>query len=140
MAAGVGALVSTGLFASDGIDVAALVAEHLGPRVLPAVLYKPGATPARDNNDPTAATVPAAPTAHKARGFIEDYKPTVVDGTLIKVGDRKVTLLGNTIEGGAVPEGGVNKDQVEIEGTRYNIQLVNRDPAGATYTLQVRKP
>jgi hypothetical protein len=133
--------VSTGLFSSDGIDVAALVAEHLGPRVLPAVLYKPGATPARDNNDPTAAAVPAAPTPYKARGFIEDFSPRSIDGTLIKVGDRKVILLGNTIEGGVEPEGGVNKDQVQIEGTLWNVQLVlSRDPAGATFTLQVRKP
>jgi hypothetical protein len=134
-------VVGNGLFAVDGIDVAGLVAEHIGPRVLPAVLYKPGATPARDNNDPTAAPVPGAPTAHKARGLIEDFKPTAIDGTLIRVGDRKVTLIAGTIEGGAVPEGGINKDQVEIEGTRWNIQLVlDRDPAGATYQLQVRRP
>jgi hypothetical protein len=128
------------LFAVDGIDVAALVAEHLGPRVLPAVLYKPGAPAVRDPNNPTAAPVPGAPVAHKARGFTEDFDPRSIDGTLIKVGDRKVILLGDTIEGGVVPEGGVNKDQVEIEGERWNVQLVlSRDPAAATYALQVRK-
>lgn len=133
--------MSTGLFASDGIDVAALVAQHLGPRVLPVVLYKPGATAARDPAHPTRAPVPAAPTEHKASGFIEDFSPRTFDGTLIKVGDRKVTLLANTIEGGVEPEGGINKDQVEIEGTRYNVQLVlSRDPAGATFVLQVRRP
>lgn len=133
--------MSNGLFAVDGIDVAGLVAEHLGPRVLPCVLYKPGATPERDPDDPTAAPQPAAPSQHKCRGFIEDFSPTSIDGTLIKVDDRKVTVLGATIEGGVEPEGGANKDQFLVEGVRYNIQrVVSRDPAAATYILQVRRP
>jgi hypothetical protein len=131
--------MSNGLFASDGIDVAALVAEHLGPRVLPAVLYKPSAPEERDPDDPTEAPTPGTPTEHKCRGWIEDFSPITVDGTLIKVGDRKVTILGNTIEGGVEPEGGINKDQVLIEAIRWSVhRVISRDPAAAAYTLQVR--
>lgn len=135
------------LFAVDGVDVAALVAEHLGPRVLPATLIKPGIPgegedpPSRDPDNPTGGLsedVPE-PVEYACRGFIEDFRPSAVDGTLIKVGDRKVILLANTIEGGVEPVGGVDQDQVAIEGTRYNVwRVLDRDPAGATFTLQVR--
>jgi hypothetical protein len=132
-------VVGNGLFAVDGINVAELVAEHLGPRMLPAVLYKPGASAVRDPAHPTRAPAPGAPTAHPCRGFIENFKPDDIDGTLIKVGDRKVTLIAGTIQGGVEPEGGVNKDQVEIEDKRWDVWLVlDRDPAAATYQLQVR--
>lgn len=132
--------MGNGLFAVDGIDVAALVAEHLGPRVLPCILYKP-VPGTRDPSDPTAGIVPGPPAAYNCRGFIEDFSPTSIDGTLIKASDRKVTVLGATIEGGAEPEGGVDKDQFLVEGRRYNIhRVLSRDPAGATYILQVRNP
>jgi hypothetical protein len=133
--------MGTGIFAVDGIDVAGLVAEHLGPRVLPCVLYKPGAPTARDPARPSKGPQPGAPTPHKCRGFIEDFSTASVDGTLIKAGDRKVTLLGATIEGGVEPEGGVNKDQVLVEGKVWSVhRVVSRDPAAATYILQVRDP
>lgn len=133
--------MGTELFASDGIDVAALVAEHLGPRVLPCMLIKPGVTPARDPDNPTLAPQPGAPTEHPCRGFIEDFSTHSFEGTLIAAGDRKVTLLGDTIAGGAVPEGGINKDRVTVEGKTWVIhRVLARDPAGATYILQAREP
>jgi hypothetical protein len=130
--------MGNGLFAVDGVDVAALVAEHVGPRMLPAVLYKPAGTPVRDPDDPTAMLPSSAPVPHKCRGFINDFTPTQIDGTLIKAGDRKVTLIADTIEGGAVPESG-NTDTVFIESTRYLIhRVLSRDAAAAAYVLQVR--
>lgn len=133
-------MVTDALFAVDGIDVAGLVAEHLGPRVLDAVLLKPGPTPERDPEHLTRAPLPATPAEHPCRGLIEDFSPVSVDGTRIEAGDRKVILLGGTLRG-VVPEGGVNKDQVRIEGGTWNIhRVLARDPAGATYTLQVRRP
>lgn len=134
--------MGTELFASDGIDVAALVAEHLGPRVLPCVLIRPGATPARDTNNPTQAPQPGPSTNVPCRGFIEDFSTTSIDGTLIKAGDRKVTLLGNTINGGKTePQAGINKDQVTVEGKTWAVhRIVSRDPAAATFVLQVRDP
>lgn len=132
--------MSNGLFSVDGVDVAALMVEHLGPRLLPCVLYKPGALEARPAN-PTEAPGRGAFTPHPARGMIEDYKEAVIDGNSIKAGDRKALLIAGTIEGEVVPEGGPDGDQLEIEGMRYNVhRVVDRDPAGATFTLQVRRP
>lgn len=133
--------MSTDLFSVDGVDVAELVAEHLGPRVLPAVLIKPGAPGGRDPANPTRILPPGEPTRLPCRGFIEHFSSASIDGSLIKAGDRKVTLLANTIPGGAVPEPGARKDQVEIEGDTWAVHdIIGRDPAGATYVLQVRSP
>lgn len=133
-------MAGTGLFASDGIDVSALVAEHLGPRVLPCLLLKPGAKPARDPDDPTAAPRPGPGTQHECRGFIEDFSTASIDGTLIKAGDRKVTLLGGTLKN-VEPEAGIDRDRVKVEGKTWAVhRIVSRDPAGATWVLQVRDP
>lgn len=134
--------MGTELFSVDGIDVAALVTEHLGPRVLPCALIRPGAPGQRDPANPTKAPQPGPPTQYPCRGFIEDFSTFSIDGTLIKAGDRKVTLLGNTIAKGTVePEGGVNKDQVTVEGKTWAVhRVLSRDPAAATYVLQVRDP
>jgi hypothetical protein len=130
--------MSNGLFAVDGVDVAGLVAEHLGPRVLPCVLYKPGAPAERDPAHPTRAPELGPERPLKARGFIGDFSERLVDGNLIVAGDRKVTLLAGTVEDGEEPQGGYG---LLIEGTRYVIhRVVARDPAGATFTLQVRRP
>lgn len=128
--------MGNGLFAVDGIDIAALVAEHIGPRMLPCVLYKAQPIPERDPDNPTAVPTAPDPVALKAQGFIVDFDPKEIDGTLIKTGDRKVTLIAGTIEGGAVPDGG---DSVLIEGVRYHVhKVLSRDAAAATYVLQAR--
>lgn len=73
---------------------------------------------------------------YRASGLIEDYREDQIDGEVIVRGDRKVMLLGASIEGGIVPEAG---DLVAIEGTQYRVENVRRDPAAATYSLQVRR-
>lgn len=131
-------MTGNGLFAVDGINVAALVAEHVGPRMLPAVLYKPAGAPTRDENNPTQVTTAGEPVAHACRGFINDFTPTQIDGELIKSGDRKVTLIAGTIEGGVEPENG-GTDSVLIEGSRYLVhRVLSRDAAAAAFVLQVR--
>lgn len=131
--------MSNGLFAADGLDIPALIHEHLSPRLLDAVLIKPGAAGERDPDHPTRAPVPGAPTEHKARGFTEDFSVRSIDGKNVIVGDRKVTLIANSIEGGVEPDAG--KDRVRIEGRTYAVhRIIERDPAGATFLLHVRTP
>lgn len=75
-------------------------------------------------------------TTHKARGFIDDYEDSQIDGTIVRKGDRKVTLFGASILPPVAPK---TNDKVTIEGDTYDVQkIVSRDPAGATYELQVR--
>lgn len=72
-------------------------------------------------------------TPYIGKGFIDDYRDSRVDDTIILTGDRVVTILGASIS--VIPE---PEDVVNIEGQDWKIVRVARDPAGATYECQVR--
>lgn len=117
-----------------GVDIAGLINQEVGPGVLDLTLIKvtPGT---RTGGQLTGGTNPTtASTAGK--GFIDDYQDRQIDETVIRRGDRRVLIVGNSLSGGSViPAAG---DQVTIEGATYEIVNVARDPAAATYTCQVR--
>lgn len=117
-----------------GKDIAGKVAGALGKHLLPATLTSK--TPGTRTAGSLSAGTNSDSTQASARGIIDDYDSAQIDGTLIQKDDRKVLLLGGTISGGVVPKPG---DQVAIEGSTYNVVRVARDPAAATYTLQVRR-
>jgi hypothetical protein len=77
--------------------------------------------------------VSSVETTYSGRGFMVDYRASQIDGTLVQVMDRQVIILGGSLS--VVPQSG---DLVVSEGKQYTIIHVNRDPAGATYTCQVR--
>lgn len=117
-----------------GIDIAGIIDQEMSAGLLDLTLIKitPGT---RTVGQLTAGTNPtSASTAGK--GIIDDYQDRQINETTIKRGDRRVLIIGNSLSGGAViPEAG---DQVTIEGATYEIVGVERDPAAATYTCQVR--
>lgn len=117
-----------------GADIAGQIGDALGPLLLPATLIKVTQGD-RTSGSPTAGQK-TSESSKSCRGFTDSYSDGQVDGTLVERGDRKVILLGASIQGGAVPEPG---DKVRIEGATLNIVNVDRDPAAATYTCQVRK-
>ncbi len=110
--------------------IAQKINSALGPLVFPATLIKE--VPGVRSNKNTAGTNPVV-TSYAAKGFVDSYKAYLIDGTLIKVGDKKVTLLGASLT--VVPAPG---DRVTIEGVTRQIVTVYRDPAGATYECQAR--
>lgn len=131
----------TGIFSVDGVDVAGLVAEHLGPRLLPAQLIKPGPPGGRDPANPTRVLPPGPPTEHGCRGFTEKFSDYSVAQGLVLASDRKVTILGGTLPRGVVPVAGQGQDRIRIEGKVWNVhRIIERDPAAATYVLQARDP
>ena len=73
-------------------------------------------------------------TAYPCRGVVIDYKDYRIDGTVIKRGDRQVMVIANTLS--VVP---VSGDKITAQGAIYFVVNVSRDPATATWTLQVRK-
>lgn len=117
-----------------GIDIAALVDENLSDGVLDATLTKftPGT---RTPSDLASGTNPT-PEVFTAKGFIEDYTDRDFENTQIEIGDRRITLIANSIQNMAIPETG---DRVFIEGESWNIKRVKRDPAAATYLCQARQ-
>ena len=74
-------------------------------------------------------------TSHTARGFIDDYDDNKIDGTIIRKADRMVFLFGASITPSVAPK---TNDRITIEGDTYSVERVARDPAGASYVLQVR--
>ncbi len=118
-----------------GINISKLIADNIGPGVLPATLTKitPGT---RTAGQLTGGTNPTTAT-HACKGFIDRKDRRDRDGELIHDGSVTILLIGDTINGGATaPDIG---DSVTIEGAVYNIDSLDRDPAAATYTLQATK-
>lgn len=115
-----------------GVDIAGVIAQAMGNGLLPATLIKTTAGE-RSSGEVTAGTNPST-SSTSCRGFIEDYKDYQLTSSLIKTGDKKITLLGGTLAG-VVPKPG---DKITIESSTYNIIKVMRDPAAATYECQSR--
>lgn len=117
-----------------GVDIAGEIFSAMDGQLLPAILHKVVVS----GPDPSDLTGPPLKTEtdHAAQGFVESYKDHQVDGTIILKSDRRITLIGDSIEGGQVPE---PNDFITIEGVRRKIvSEVDRDPAKATYTCQAR--
>lgn len=113
--------------------IAKKIAKALGKQLFPVTLHSV-TTGTRTPGGLTGGTNPSQ-TDHTCRGFVSDYKDHQVDGTIIRQGDRKVVILGDSISPVAVPK---PNDKVTVESHVYVVIRVNRDPAGATYTLQAR--
>lgn len=117
-----------------GVDMAGIIADTFDGELLAATLHKNVVT----GPDPSDLTGPPLTTSNDftAQGFVETYSDGKVDGTIIKRSDRKITLIGDLIEDGQVPE---PNDEITIEGVRRKIVgEVDRDPDKATYTCQSR--
>lgn len=118
-----------------GVNLSKLVAKNLKGKLRPATLIKKTA----GTRTPAALAAGTNPTGASfvAEGFVETYKDHQIDGTLIKRNDRKISLVGDLIVGGGVPEPG---DHITIEGATYRIERegVGRDPAKALYECHTR--
>ena len=79
-------------------------------------------------------------TDYACRGFIDYQRLADAAGTVTENGTKVIVLFGNSINGGATaPRPG---DRITIEGTKYHIAddaEIDRDPASATYTCEVRE-
>lgn len=118
-----------------GIDIAGIVNDAIAstggfPQVT-LIKTTPGQ---RVDGALTAGTNPTS-NSFPARGFVDVYRDSAIDGTLVKKSDRKVVILGASIAGGQVPTQG---DKVVAENLTYEVIDVARDPAGATYECQCR--
>ena len=118
-----------------GIDIAAEVNKSAGPGLLSATLTV--VTPGERVPGRLAYGTEPTEEDYACKGVIEDYTERQIDGEVVRLGDRKVLLLGRSISNGAIaPKPG---DRVSIEGAPYTIVRVSRDPAAATYACQVRR-
>jgi len=116
-----------------GVNISGIINKELGKHVLAATLtsYVRGS---RTSGSLTSGKE-KTPSTHTCRGFVSSYKDSEVDGTIVRKGDRKITLLGDSISPAAVPK---SKWKITIEGSTFEIINVDRDPDAATYTCQGR--
>jgi hypothetical protein len=112
-------------------NIAKEIGKAMGPLVFPLTLTKIRPSTRGD----LTGGVNSIPDTFSGKGFIDNYRDSRVDGSIVKVGDRVITILGASM--GAIPE---PNDTVFIEDREWTIVKdgVKRDPAGATYECQVR--
>jgi orotate phosphoribosyltransferase-like protein len=124
-----------------GVDIAAIVADALGPGLQAATLTKV-TNGVRTPGNLAGGTNPTT-TIFACRGVEVDLEQRFVgvvggSGDTVRRTDAAVMLIGDTIDGGAtVPEAG---DRVALAGgaARAVVAVLESDPARATYTLAVR--
>lgn len=99
-----------------------------------------GARKVQGEYDPDTGTAPEVITTYMGRGVFGSYLSKEIDGSLIQTTDAKltalqnelfITFLGTPIAVIAVPEIG------DIIGGKRALN-VSQDPAGATWTVQLR--
>lgn len=115
-----------------GVDIAKIVHDNMSAGLLVATLTKVAPT-TRTVGQLAGGRNPST-TDYACRGFIDKKDRRNQDGQLVHDGSVTILLIGNSISGGSVsPDIG---DRVTIEGATYTIEALDRDPAGATFTLQ----
>jgi len=117
-----------------GVDIAGIIDAAISPGLLAATLTKVTAG-TRTPGQLTGGTNPTT-VNYSCRGMIDSKNRRNRDGELIRDGMERILLIGNSISGGAVaPEIG---DRVTIEGRSFRVEVLDRDPAGATFTMECR--
>jgi len=118
-----------------GIDISGLIKQYIGPGVLDATLTK--STPGTRTAGQLTGGMNPTTAAYSCKGFIDKQARQDINGTLIADGKITIVLIGDTINGGAtIAEAG---DRITIESVAYMIEVLDRDPAAATYTCVCTK-
>lgn len=132
--------MSKDLFKAFGIpDMPKLIQDALGGQgaVVAATLHS-RVEGARSGGITAGRTI--VETDYACRGFIDYQRLADAAGTVTANGTKVIVLLGNSINGGATaPQPG---DRITIEGIKYHVAddtEIDRDPASATYTCEVRE-
>ena len=114
-----------------GIDIAGIINDALGDSMFDQVLIKSVKT--EDPDDSTK--IVSVDTSYPCKGFVDVFEDKWVNGTTVKVTDRKIIILGASLQTGIEPEPG---DTITAEGKNFTIvdDGVKRDPAAATYECQ----
>ena len=118
-----------------GVDIAGLVADAISASDATAATLISVVPGTRTVGSPSAGTNPTS-TNYGCRGFVVDYAAAQIDGTLVVVGDRLVSLVAKSINGGSTtPKPG---DRVTVRSRTYSVVRVEGDAAEAMWHCQVR--
>ena len=112
--------------------IPAIVNGALGSLVYRDATLKVPGTPTSDGQ---GGTIPGTPTERACKALVDDYSDYRRQALGIPANDRKIIVLAASVAAGAVPAVG---HTINAEGRDWLIVSVTRDPASATYELQVR--
>lgn len=119
-----------------GVDIASELHSAFAGGLLPATL----ARTAPGTRNPSAlaggTTVGATTATYPCEGICDSYTQREIDGTRVRIGDRKILLLAKSLPDAVDPQPG---DSITIEGRAWSVVNVDRDPAAATFTCQGRQ-
>jgi hypothetical protein len=115
-----------------GVDIAGEVKKATASGLPSVVLLR--SIPGARGSDLSAGNNPSK-RRYPCRGFREDFAASQFDGEIVKRGDHKILIIGDTLPSGVVPD---VVDQIVSENATLTIVSVKRDPAAATYVCHVR--
>jgi len=120
--------------------IARQINKHLSKHVLSGTLVK--ITPGTRGGTVSAGTTPTS-ASFRCKLWVASFADSEIDGTSIKASDRRINILGKSIQSGKVP---APNDQVIVTepggvATTYRIleDGVTRDPDGAVYHCHARQ-
>lgn len=117
-----------------GANISGQIASAFGSSLLPVKLIKRASQ--------VLGKAPTAPATYNCRGMVEEYKVTLANNSRVKQGDKKVTILGDTIAGGKVAPEPNDEIQVFFGGKLLKLLIqkdgVGSDPDAATYSCHCR--
>jgi hypothetical protein len=116
-----------------GIDIAGIVAKEIGPGLVAATIHRQ-TWGDRDSAD-LGAGLSITEDDITCKGVLTFYDIKEIDGTLVEENDRLVIIIVGTMSEEVEPHPTWG---ITIEDRRYTVISVRRDPAAATYSLQVR--
>ena len=118
-----------------GVDISGIIAQAVGPGLMPVTITRKIAGD-RTAGNLTGGRARSPQVFVGTRGVWEDLPKTPPAGVTFELNDRIALLIGDTIPAGGLPQ---RDDAIEIEGlTLFAVQLIERDPAKATYKYLCR--
>lgn len=121
-----------------GVDIAGLIHQHISPGVNRVVLRQ------FTNQKRAGILEPPIPrpSDNECRGFIEHFADDKIDNQNILRDDRIVTIIGDSLPDGVIPKTDdrvtVYEDGVAEPPVYRVLDLIDRDPAAATYQIHAR--
>jgi len=91
--------------------------------------------PTTPSADGQGGATPGTPTSRACKALVDDYSDARRQALGIPANDRRIIILAASVASGAIPAVGCT---VTAEGRDWQVISVARDPAFATYELQVR--
>lgn len=94
-------------------------------------------TTVSDTMDPETGTYPETTSAYSGRGVFGSYRAEEIDGQHVVRTDVKLTALQNEITRDS--DGAQFAPEVDDVIDGYDVMHVGKDPAGASWSIQLRK-